>query len=348
MSEKTRVIIAGLSERFFVNQIEIMKDHSISMIADSPEIKEKMKEYMGYPIGTFEEIRLYEYEKILVVSQSRCIALIKKLLSMGVDSNKIVIWNPRICLDESRYSLKVDEGGFIRASVHAGEARIEAVLKAFSDLVIFEEVYLKNVYRFVSNKETVLFDVGMNIGLASFFFASKDFITKVYGFEPLKPTYERALENLNLNEAALADKIVGYNYGLGEADYEQTVAYSEDNPGIMRVGKEAVTVDSGEEGAVTAVVKEAGPEILRIMNENPGASFAMKIDCEGAEYEIIPDLIKHDVLRKIDIVVMETHYGRENEIADAFVKEGFIVYSNEEAPYRTGTLFAVRHKDKME
>lgn len=83
------------------------------------------------------------------------------------------------------------------------------------------------------------------------------------------------------------------------------------------------------------------------MKENPGSSFAMKIDCEEAEYEIIPDLIKHDVLRKIDIIVMETHYGRENEIADAFRKEGFIVYSSEEAPYRTGTLFAVRQKEKM-
>ncbi len=78
------------------------------------------------------------------------------------------------------------------------------------------------------------------------------------------------------------------------------------------------------------------------MNENPGASFAMKIDCEGAEYEIIPDLIKHDVLKKIGVVVMETHYGEEDRMVGAFRKEGFIVYSNQEAPFRTGTLFAVR------
>ncbi|MCR4656372.1 MAG: hypothetical protein K5770_09120 [Lachnospiraceae bacterium] len=78
------------------------------------------------------------------------------------------------------------------------------------------------------------------------------------------------------------------------------------------------------------------------MNENPGASFAMKIDCEGAEYEIIPNLIKHDILRKTDVVVMETHYGGEDGMIDAFRKEGFIVYSNQEAPFRTGTLFAVR------
>ena len=78
------------------------------------------------------------------------------------------------------------------------------------------------------------------------------------------------------------------------------------------------------------------------MNENPGASFAMKIDCEGAEYEIIPNLIKHDILGKIDVVVMETHYGGEDGMIDAFRKEGFIVYSNQEAPFRTGTLFAFR------
>ena len=61
-----------------------------------------------------------------------------------------------------------------------------------------------------------------------------------------------------------------------------------------------------------------------------------------AEYEIIPDLIKHGVLKRIGIVVMESHYGREDEIMEAFRKEGFVVYSNEEPPYRTGTLFAVR------
>ncbi len=342
MTEKEKVIIAGLSERFLVHNIEIMREYSISMIADSRELKEKMNEFLGCPIGTFEEISSYDYEKILIVSQSRCISVIRKLLEMGIDREKIVIWNPRIYLDESLYSLKVDENGYVRASVHSNDTHIEAALKAFSDFVIFEEIYLQNIYRFISNKETVLFDVGMNIGLASLFFASKGFIKRVYGFEPMKPTYERAMENMALNDASISDKIQGYNYGLGEQNLEQTVAYLKDNPGIMKAGKMAVTVDPGEPTAVTAVIKEAGPELLRIMNENPGLSFAMKIDSEGAEYEIIPNLIKHDVLSRIDVIIMETHYGNEDQVVTALQKEGFIVYSNEEAPFRTGTLFAVR------
>ena len=342
MSEKKKVIIAGLSERFLVHNIEIIRDYSISMIADTQELKEKMNEFLGYPIGTFDEIGSYDYDKILIVSQSRCISLIGKLLTMGIDREKIVIWNPRIYLSESRYSLKVVENGYVRASVHSGDTHIEATLKAFSDFVIFEEIYLQNIYRFISNKETVLFDVGMNIGLASLFFASKGFIKKVYGFEPMKPTYERAMENMALNNASLTDKIFGNNFGLGEQDMEQTVAYLKDNPGIMKAGKAAVTVDPSVPNAVKAVVKEAGPEILRIMNENPGLSFAMKIDSEGAEYEIIPNLIKHDVLKRIDIIVMETHYGNEDQLVTALQKEGFMVYSNEQPPFRTGTLLAVR------
>ena len=342
--EKNKVIVAGLSPHFFAYQIDIMREYSISMIAVSPETREKMNEYMGYPIGTFEEIDSYDHDKILIVSQSRCISLIRQLLSMGVDREKIVIWNPRVYLDESEYSLKVDENGYVRASVRKGETGIEATLKAFSDFVIFEEIFLKNTYRFVNVNDTVLFDIGMNVGLASLFFASKGFVKKVYGFEPLGPTYERALENMSLNDPSLTDKIVGYNFGLGEQDGEQTVAYLEDNPGIMKVGKEAVTADKGDSSAVTAYIKEAGPEILRLMDENPGASFTMKIDCEGAEYEIIPNLIGHGVLKRVSVVVMETHYGREDALVDAFVREGFIVYSNREAPYRTGTLFAVRQQ----
>ncbi len=342
MPDKKNVIIAGLSPRFFINQIAIMKEYSISMIADSSEIKEKMNEYMGCPIGTFEEIKNYDYDEILIVSRSRCISIIKMLLSMGIDREKIVIWNPKLCLNDSEYSLKVDENGSIKASIHKGDTRINATFCAFSDLVVFEEIYLQNIYRFVSEEETVLFDVGMNIGLASLFFASKGFIKKVYGFEPFKPTFERALKNLSLNEKSLSEKIQGFNYGLGDKDGEQTAHYLANNPGIMRAGKEAVAADPGDGSVEIAVIKEAGPEILRIMDENPEASFAMKIDCEGAEYEIVPNLIKHGVLKRISIVVMETHYGREDEIIEAFRKEGFVVYSNEEAPFRTGTLFALR------
>ena len=346
MSDRRKVIVAGLSPRFFVNQIAIMKEYDISMIADSSEIKEKMNEYMGYPIGTFGEIKDYDHDEILIVSRSRCMSLIKMLLSMGIDREEIVIWNPKLCLNDSEYSLKVDENGSIRASVHKGDTRIEATLCAFSDLVVFEEIYLQNTYRFVSVEDTVLIDVGMNIALASLFFASKGFIKKVYGFEPFKPTYERALKNLSLNEKSLSDKIRVYNYGLGEEDGEQTVHYLADNPGYMRAGKEAVPADPGDECAETAIIKEAGPEILKIMDKNPGASFAMKIDCEGAEYEIIPNLIRHGALKRISIIVMESHYGREDEIIEAFRREGFVVYSNEAAPYRTGTLFAVRKPAK--
>lgn len=346
MSEKMKVIIAGLSERFFVHQIDIMKDHSILMIADNNEIKEKMNDYMGIPIGSFEEIETYDYEKILIVSQSRCISLIRKLLSIDIDREKIVIWNPRVCLDESEYSLKVDENRYVRASVHKGETKIEAILRAYSDFVVFEEIYLKNIYRFVNMEETVLFDIGMNVGLASLFFASKSFIRKVYGFEPFKPTYERARENFSLNEVSLTDKIVGHNYGLGDQNGEQAIVYLKDNPGLMRAGKGALIADPGDRSAETVIIKEAGPEILRIMNENPGASFAMKVDCEGAEYEIIPNLIKHDVIKRISVFVMETHYGDEDRIVDALKKESFIVYSNQEAPYRTGMLFAVRMNGK--
>ncbi|MBQ4242228.1 MAG: hypothetical protein II732_05355, partial [Lachnospiraceae bacterium] len=107
-----------------------MKEYSISMIADSSEIKEKMNEYLGYPIGTFEEIKDYDHDEILIVSQSRCMSLISRLLSMGIDREKIVIWNPKLCLDESEYSLKVDENGTVRASVHKGDTRIEATLCA--------------------------------------------------------------------------------------------------------------------------------------------------------------------------------------------------------------------------
>src|SRR5271166_5049437 len=70
---------------------------------------------------------------------------------------------------------------------------------SIDDIRFLGEIYFKNGYNFVCDGDACVIDVGMNVGLASLYFASKDFVKEVHSFEPSKATYDRALRNLALN-----------------------------------------------------------------------------------------------------------------------------------------------------
>ncbi|MCR5452235.1 MAG: FkbM family methyltransferase [Lachnospiraceae bacterium] len=163
------------------------------------------------------------------------------------------------------------------------------------------------------------------MGLASIFFASKGFIKRVYGFEPFKPTYERAIENIGLNSAVIRDKIETFPYGLGDSNDTRSFVYNKENHGIMRTGQGSVVAKPEDENVETVEIREAGPELIKIMDQYPDAFFAVKMDCEGGEFDIYPNLIKHGAFDRIGYIMMETHDGKEDLLVDMLSNEGFIV-----------------------
>ena len=56
---------------------------------------------------------------------------------------------------------------------------------------------------------------GMNIGITTLFYASKENVDKVFSFEPFMPTFSGAKQNVNLNKSTL-DKIEVNNFGLAK------------------------------------------------------------------------------------------------------------------------------------
>lgn len=335
------VILAGYSERFFVHYREIGRDYHISAVAESTKIKtDSLIGIQGCPTCSFEDIDIHGQERILIVSQSRCIDIIRELLGLGIDRKRIVIWNPSLYLNRSDYSLVVEEDGSVTANVLSDGVNLRAYLKAYSDFFIFEEIFLQNTYRFIIGNDCILLDIGMNIGLASLYFAAKSFVKKIYGFEPFKPTYDRALANFDLNEGPVKDKIKAFNYGLSDADRTGCFTYLDNNPGNMKTTSEYLKEGSDVYNGQVVELKEAGKEIDRIMNLEPGAAYVIKIDCEGAEYDIIPSLVKWNVLDRVRLIIMETHDGREDELAGLIAGQGFTVYSDRPSPYLTGKLIA--------
>ncbi len=61
-----------------------------------------------------------------------------------------------------------------------------------------------------------------------------------------------------------------------------------------------------------AKVKEAGTVISNIIeNEKIDCNIILKIDTDGAESKIIDDLIKKNVLEKVDLIMGEMHLESE-------------------------------------
>ena len=131
----------------------------------------------------------------------------------------------------------------------------------FQPFVIWE-VFTKGDYLLQGKEEnSILIDIGMNIGAVSLMYAAKEWVEKVYAFEPFKPTYEEALSNIKLNPE-LESKIITFPFGLGKNDEEKEFLYCSDAAGAM-----STTCDVYSSNPIFAKYKEkAKKEVVNIKN----------------------------------------------------------------------------------
>lgn len=84
----------------------------------------------------------------------------------------------------------------------------------------FEQEILELLDKYIP-ENSVIFDIGANIGNHSIYWGIRRNVSKIYAFEPVRDTFEILKRNIELN--GLKDKVVLYNIGLsdkkGEAGY---------------------------------------------------------------------------------------------------------------------------------
>ncbi len=194
---------------------------------------------------------------------------------------------------------------------------------------IINEVFVDRCYDFLSPDGTIVIDIGMNVGYASMFFADKEEVAAVYAFEPFPETYRCALKNFSLNPE-LAPKIMAHGYGLGRENTTRTAYFCSDYKGNCRT--EEINECLSDETFVeqTISLKSASQALQPILQKHEDRNIVCKIDCEGAEYDIMEDLSQSGDLRYIDFIMMEFHDNRPkgDQILAAFLQEaGFNVKS---------------------
>jgi len=162
-------------------------------------------------------------------------------------------------------------------------------------------------------KKYVVFDLGMNKGFSSMWFANKENVTNVIGYEINPNLFQYIEENREMNKE-LFEKIVVNNYGLSNKSYIMDLFILDNDDGVTTSDKEFFTKywsDKRKKLARKEKVKviESSREIKKYIQRYPNSNFILKIDVEGAEYQILPNLYRNHILEKFDIIFIEVHKG---------------------------------------
>ncbi len=187
-----------------------------------------------------------------------------------------------------------------------------------TDRFIINEVWIHKSYNpkgFEIKRNDIVVDIGAHAGiftLLASYFAKQG---QVYAFEPFKENYNLVLENINLNKAK---NVKAFNQAVsdkkGKLKFYVSTSKNKGQNSMYKLGESQKEV---------SVEKISFKDFLKKI---PKIDF-LKIDCEGAEYEILFSLSKKE-LQKIKKISMEFHnYGKRtgDDLARFLHQNGFKV-----------------------
>jgi FkbM family methyltransferase len=200
---------------------------------------------------------------------------------------------------------------------------LEIYIETVEEIFIIDEVFVKMSYNFIFQDKTVLIDVGANVGIASLFFSKQDSVDKIYAFEPMDVTFNQAKNNFKRNH--LISKVTCFfNIGLANSNREDVFKFNPNckgNTGFRGELSPNFVKDLVTEKKV--ILKDASVEIKKIVDDNPSSKIVIKMDCEGAEYEILENINQSGIIRDIDYLLIEWHDKGAQDLEDILYRNGF-------------------------
>ena len=130
----------------------------------------------------------------------------------------------------------------------------------------------------------VVIDIGGNIGMVSIYLAKKYPFLKIYAFEPVKQNYENFLKNIELNNIN-KDIIKVFNLAITKDRRDVILTSPFNNSGASNIYNNfrgSGNIISNNDISIKSITFD---DIFS--NNNISKCKLLKIDCEGAEYEIL-------------------------------------------------------------
>jgi len=169
-----------------------------------------------------------------------------------------------------------------------------------------KDIILDNIYRLPKNIGVAV-DIGANIGGLSLLVAKN--CGCVYAFEPENSNFDILLKNVKKNK--LEKNVLCFNEAVGDGGERKLFLNSESSGShTFFVEKEEIH-KAGYSGDYQLVKTKT---LKQIFDENKiDVCDFLKIDCEGAEYEIIYQ-IDDSLAKRIKMIAMELHPGDQFEV----------------------------------
>ena len=170
-----------------------------------------------------------------------------------------------------------------------------------TDLQAFANVWLNKEYEeigfFIESDETVI-DIGAHIGLFTVYASQFCKNGKIISCEPIKENFELLKENVSINNLS---NIILYNNAITDKNDKVKVYLNNDSAANSIYG-------NGENYEEISTLS-----LSKILDENMNEKNCLKLDCEGAEYQIInntPD----KYFKKITKICLEYHVINKDKI----------------------------------
>lgn len=194
-------------------------------------------------------------------------------------------------------------------------------------MFVLDEIFQERLYDVRVNENLVVLDIGMNVGVASLYFAKWDNVKKVYGFEPLPATYEQAQHNFKCN-TTLANKIVTEQKGVGDSDNKIMVPFEKGGSAVFSTDLDFIkTIGNQSSKTIEVEVISIKNIIQHIDRMHPDTRILLKLDCEGEEYKIIRSLDENHLFSKISCIAMEWHFKGYEELCQILQNNSFSVFN---------------------
>ena len=187
-----------------------------------------------------------------------------------------------------------------------------------TDFMALANVWLLEDYKikkFEINSNDVIIDIGAHIGIFTIYASQFCNNGKIYSFEPVKENYDLLLNNIKLNHS---EQVKPFNLAVSNTNDVVTIYINDD--------KAAHSIFPSSESSI----KVKSITLQNIFEENNinHCNF-LKLDCEGAEYEILCNL-PAKYFKEIDKIVMECHFVDKKpeligDLKQILVKQGFQV-----------------------
>jgi len=219
---------------------------------------------------------------------------------------------------------------------------VNIIVDCWEELFIAHEILFKRIYNVSLNKPFHVVDVGMNTGTSALFFASQPNCLHVDAYELFPQTAARATENLSLNPE-ISHKICAHSYGLGLRDEDLWLDYVAEFKGS--IGKNGLPDYAKPQGVklhtekVLVKICAVGQIVRELMSKAGDTAMVLKLDCEGAEYEILPALRDDNLLERFSVVMIEWHLRGPLHLKEMLKRAGFSCLSFDELSGTHGMLY---------